>query len=131
MLSIRAAAFALNMSFCYNAHLRKYRRESGAIRHSYLPHFEEKLPLDKQKRKTLVETYRRHEKDTGSTEVQVSLLTEKINVLTGHLKKYAKDNLSRHGLFKSVGQRRRLLAYLGREDVERYQKIITQLGLRK
>lgn len=87
--------------------------------------------MDKEKRKTLVETYRRHEKDTGSTEVQVSLLTEKINVLTEHLKKYTKDNLSRRGLFKSVGQRRRLLAYLGREDVERYQKVISQLGLRK
>jgi small subunit ribosomal protein S15 len=74
--------------------------------------------------------YRTHETDTGSAQVQVALLTERINYLTDHFKTHAKDNHSRRGLLKMVGKRRRLLEYLKRTDVERYRGIIADLGLR-
>ena len=72
-----------------------------------------------------------HEGDTGSPEVQVALLTNRINELTEHLKVHKKDNHSRRGLFKMVGQRRGLLKYLEKNDVERYRSLIDRLGLRK
>jgi small subunit ribosomal protein S15 len=79
----------------------------------------------------LVGTHHRHEKDTGSPEVQVALLTTRIQQLTEHLKVHKKDHSSRRGLLKMVGTRSSLLTYLNRVDRERYQKIIDSLGLRK
>lgn len=87
--------------------------------------------LDKERKKTLIEGARVHEKDTGSPEVQVSVLTEKVNYLTEHLKANQHDHQSRRGLLQMVGQRKRLLAYLSDKDVDRYRKLITRLGLRK
>lgn len=74
--------------------------------------------------------YRTHESDTGSTRVQIAVLTERINYLTGHFKSHPKDHHSRQGLLKMVGQRRRLLEYLKRSDVEGYRQVIGDLGLR-
>ncbi len=78
----------------------------------------------------IVEQYRRHEGDTGSPEVQVALLTARIQHLTGHLQEHRKDHHSRRGLLKMVGQRRRLLRYLRNEDVMRYRELVRTLGLR-
>jgi small subunit ribosomal protein S15 len=77
-----------------------------------------------------VEKYRTHATDSGSTEVQVALLTERINYLTDHFRLHAKDHHSRRGLLKMVGRRKRLLGYLRRTDLEGYRKIIADLGLR-
>lgn len=79
----------------------------------------------------IVETYRRHETDTGSPEVQVALLSARIEHLTEHFKSHVKDHHSRRGLLKLVGQRRRLLDYLRRNDFARYKTLIGQLGLRR
>ncbi len=85
-----------------------------------------------QERKTeLVTRFRTHETDTGSPEVQVALLSERINMLTEHFKTHKKDHHSRRGLLKLVGQRRRLLDYLKTKDVTRYKKLIEGLGIRK
>jgi small subunit ribosomal protein S15 len=78
-----------------------------------------------------VESYRVHEKDTGSTEVQVALLTQRINELSEHFKLHAKDHHSRRGLLKLVSQRRRLLDYIRRTGPDRYQELIKRLGLRR
>lgn len=85
----------------------------------------------KDKKSDLIGQYKVHDKDTGSPEVQVAILTERINQLTGHLKIHKKDHHSRRGLLMMVGQRRRLLNYLMKKDVERYRAIIDKLGLRK
>jgi len=87
--------------------------------------------LEKSQKTEIIEKYALHEGDTGSTEVQVALLTERINHLTGHMAANRHDYHTQHGLIKLVGQRRRLLAYLSREDVGRYHNLIKQLGLRK
>ena len=87
--------------------------------------------MEKTKKKEIVEKYALHEGDTGSTEVQVAILTERINELTGHMAANRHDFHTQHGLIKLVGKRRRLLAYLMREDVGRYRKLIKQLKLRK
>lgn len=79
----------------------------------------------------IVEKFRQHESDTGSPEVQVALLTERITQLTEHFKTHKKDHHSRRGLLKLVGQRRRLLDYLKRKDVERYRKVVAALNLRR
>lgn len=79
----------------------------------------------------IIKEYATHEGDTGSPEVQVALLTARINHLTEHLKVHKKDNHSRRGLFKMVGQRRGLLKYLEQTDIERYRSLIERLGLRK
>jgi len=84
-----------------------------------------------EKRKALIEDYRLHEKDTGSPEVQIALLSARIEYLTEHFKTHQKDHHSRRGLLKLVGQRRRLLNYIKEDDVERYRNIIKRLGLRK
>jgi small subunit ribosomal protein S15 len=78
-----------------------------------------------------ISEYRLHESDTGSPEVQIALLTERINMLTAHLKVHKKDHHSRRGLLMLVGRRRRLLDYLRRNDVERYRALIARLGLRR
>lgn len=89
------------------------------------------MPLHSSIKSELVEKYGRHEGDTGSPEVQVALLTERINHLTEHFKVHKKDHHSRRGLLKLVGQRRRMLDYLKSKDVQRYRAVITSLGLRK
>jgi small subunit ribosomal protein S15 len=87
--------------------------------------------ISKLKKQEVIEKYRRDEKDTGSPEVQIALLTERINELTEHLKVNPNDNHSRRGLLKMVGNRRNLLNYLGKKDVQRYRDIVAKLGLRK
>ena len=84
-----------------------------------------------ERKQEIINQYRRDEKDTGSSEVQIALLTERINSLTGHLKVHKKDHHSRRGLLMMVGQRRGLLNYLAAQDIERYRAIIAQLGLRR
>jgi small subunit ribosomal protein S15 len=87
--------------------------------------------LSKEKKTEIIDRFKKHDSDTGSPEVQVAILTEQINVLTEHLKIHSKDHHSRRGLLKMVGQRRRLLNYLQKEDVERYRGLVKALGLRK
>ncbi|MEW6440708.1 MAG: 30S ribosomal protein S15 [bacterium] len=89
------------------------------------------MSIETEKKTELVQTYRRSEKDTGSPEVQIALLTERISNLTEHFKFHKKDHHSRRGLLALVSLRRRLLDYLKREDRGRYQTLIEQLGLRK
>ena len=79
----------------------------------------------------IIEANRTHESDTGSPEVQIAILTERINQLTEHLKVHAQDNHSRRGLYKMIGKRRSLLDYLMKKDIERYRAIIAKLGIRK
>ena len=88
------------------------------------------MPLPKDVKSTIIAEYARGEGDTGSTEVQVALLTQRIRDLTEHLKMHKKDHHTRRGLLKLVGQRRRLLAYLKKVDIERYRAVIAQLGIR-
>ncbi len=85
----------------------------------------------KKKPDTTIQDFRLHERDTGSADVQIALLTQRINELTEHLQKNVKDNGSRRGLLKMVGQRRRLLDYLHNTDTERYHKITKKLKLRR
>ena len=87
--------------------------------------------MDKEKKTEIMTSYQAHEGDTGSTEVQVALLTERIKQLTRHMMDNRHDYHTQRGLLKLVGQRRRLLTYLSKEDVERYNKLIRSLGLRK
>ena len=84
-----------------------------------------------ERKQEIINSYRRDEKDTGSSEVQIALLTERINELTEHLKVHKKDNHSRRGLLKMVGQRRNMLNYLQKKDEERYKVLVEKLGLRK
>ena len=85
----------------------------------------------KDQKTSIIENNRTHATDTGSPEVQVAILTERINQLTEHLKVHKQDNHSRRGLYKMIGQRRSLLDYLQRKDIERYRALIHKLGLRK
>lgn len=87
--------------------------------------------IEKNKKQSIIGEFRSHEKDTGSPEVQVALLTQRINRLTAHLRANRHDHHSRRGLLMLVGQRRRQLTYLAKEDVERYRNLIAKLGLRK
>jgi small subunit ribosomal protein S15 len=87
--------------------------------------------LTKDAKAGVIGDHRRHESDTGSPQVQVAILTERINQLTEHLKTHKKDHASRRGLLMLVGRRRRLLEYLRREDIERYRDIVAKLGLRR
>lgn len=87
--------------------------------------------ISKEKKAEIVSTYGKTPQDTGSPEVQIALLTFRINELTEHLKVNKKDHHSRRGLLKMVGQRRNMLEYLKRKDIERYRAIISKLGLRK
>ncbi len=89
------------------------------------------MSITKDKKSQLIEEYRINEEDTGSPEVQVALLTTRINALIQHLNEHRHDEGSRRGLLKLVGQRRRHLAYLARKDVNRYRQLIERLGLRR
>ena len=87
--------------------------------------------MTKERKQEIINTFKREENDTGSAEVQIALLTERINELTEHLKVHKKDNHSRRGLFKMIGKRRNLLNYLAKKDLPRYREIVKQLNLRK
>ena len=87
--------------------------------------------LKQDEKQAIIAQYATHEGDTGSPEVQIAILTERINQLTEHLKVHAHDNHSRRGLYKMIGKRRSLLDYLMKKDIERYRAIIAKLGIRK
>lgn len=89
------------------------------------------MSITLERKKELIETYKQHETDTGSSEVQIAILTERINNLTGHFKNHVKDHHSRRGLLKMVGKRKRLQNYLQQEDIDRYRKLVKQLKLRR
>jgi small subunit ribosomal protein S15 len=89
------------------------------------------MTLTQEKKQELIGKYGRSDGDTGSTEVQVALLTERINYLTDHLRTHSKDHHSRRGLLMLVGRRRRLLRYLERSDLDRYRELVADLGLRR
>ncbi len=89
------------------------------------------MALAKEHKVTIIEQYKVHDSDTGSPEVQIALISERLNTLNSHFKTHKKDHHSRRGLLKLVGQRRKLLSYLKTIDRERYEKLIKQLGLRK
>ena len=89
------------------------------------------MSLSIEEKRVIIEKYRVHDSDTGSPEVQVAILTERINYLTEHLKTHKKDHHSRRGLLKRVGRRRALLDYLKDADIDRYRAILERLGLRK
>ncbi len=87
--------------------------------------------LATEKKQEIINTFKKHDTDTGSPEVQIAILTERITYLTEHFKIHKKDHHSRRGLLKLVGQRRRLLDYLKGKEVDRYKKVIEQLGIRR
>ncbi len=87
--------------------------------------------LELEKKREIISSFQAHEKDTGSPEVQIALLSARINYLTDHFKAHKKDHHSRRGLLKIVGQRRRLLDYLKKKDIERYRTVIQRLGIRR
>ena len=87
--------------------------------------------MTKERNQEIINEYKRSESDTGSSEVQIALLTERINELTEHLKVHTKDNHSRRGLLKMVGKRRNLLNYLSKKDLEKYREITEKLNIRK
>ncbi len=87
--------------------------------------------MEKEKKNQIIEEYKRHDGDTGSSEVQIALLTERINHLNEHLQQHPHDNHSRRGLLKMVGQRRGLLDYIKSKDIEKYREIVSRLDLRK
>jgi small subunit ribosomal protein S15 len=89
------------------------------------------MPLDLERKKTVIEQFRTHEGDTGSPEVQIALITERVNSLTEHFKQHAKDHHSRRGLLMLIGKRRGLLEYLRRKDPERYRAVTERLGIRR
>jgi len=89
------------------------------------------MSFEPEQKKEIIEKHKTHDSDTGSPEVQIALLTERITYLTGHFKMHKKDHHSRQGLLKIVNQRRRLLTYLKRNDPTRYRKLIDELGIRK
>jgi small subunit ribosomal protein S15 len=87
--------------------------------------------LSKDRKTEIIDRFKKHDVDTGSPEVQIGILSERISVLTEHLKTHSKDHHSRRGLLKMVGHRRRLLNYLQKQDVERYRAVVRDLGLRR
>jgi small subunit ribosomal protein S15 len=89
------------------------------------------VPLTREAKSEVIQRFAKHEGDTGSPEVQIALLTARINELTGHLREHKKDHHSRRGLLMMVGHRRRLLDYLRRQDIDRYRSLVSELGLRK
>lgn len=89
------------------------------------------MALTQERKNELINEFKIHENDTGSPEVQIAILTEKINYLNEHLRKHKKDHHSRRGLLKMVGQRRNLLTYLRNSDIQRYRDLINKLGLRR
>ena len=90
-----------------------------------------RLTLTIEAKQEVIDKFKRHESDTGSPEVQIAILTARIEYLSGHLQEHRKDNHSRYGLLKMVGKRRRLLNYLQNTDVDRYRMVLAELGLRR
>lgn len=88
------------------------------------------MPLAKETTQEVIEKYKTHEGDTGSPEVQIALLTSRINMLTNHFQTHKKDHHSRRGLFLLIGQRKRLMSYLSKKDIQRYRSLMTELGIR-
>ena len=88
------------------------------------------MALTKDQKDNVIAKYRKHDKDSGSPEVQIALLTERLNTLGGHFKMHGKDHHSRRGLLKMVGQRKRLLSYLKKKDLDSYRNLIKELGIR-
>jgi small subunit ribosomal protein S15 len=103
----------------------------GLVPHRALDRSWRRAVLTTERKTEVIGSYRTHDGDTGSPEVQVALLSERITYLTDHFKTHVKDHHSRRGLLKLVGQRRRLLDYLKRKDAERYSALIQRLGIRK
>jgi len=101
------------------------------VQRSWQLTYDAAMSLTQEKKQELIEKFGRSDGDTGSTEVQVALLTERINELTEHLRSHRKDHHSRRGLLMLVGKRRRLLRYLESNDVERYRALVAELGLRR
>ncbi len=89
------------------------------------------MPLLKEKKSEIIENFRSHDNDTGSAEVQIAILSERIRYLTEHFRTHAKDHHSRRGLLKLVGRRRRLLDYIKRKDFDHYRRVIERLGIRR
>lgn len=89
------------------------------------------MKMTKERKQEIINTHKREENDTGSPEVQIAILTERISELTEHLKVHKKDNHSRRGLLKMIGKRRNLLNYLSKKDINRYREIVKKLNLRK
>ena len=89
------------------------------------------MKMTKERKQEIINTHKREENDTGSPEVQIAILTERISELTEHLKVHKKDNHSRRGLLKMIGKRRNLLNYLSKKDINRYREIVEKLNLRK
>ncbi len=89
------------------------------------------MPLLKEKKTAIIEDFRSHDNDTGSSEVQIAILSERIRYLTEHFRTHAKDHHSRRGLLKLVGRRRRLLDYIRRKDFDHYRRVIERLGIRR
>jgi len=89
------------------------------------------MPLDKKKKDSIIKKYKTHDSDTGSSEVQIAILSEEVNELTEHLKLHKKDFSSRRGLLRKIGQRRRLLQFLQKESEERYEALIKKLKLKR
>lgn len=89
------------------------------------------MPLSVERKRTLIEQFKTHDGDTGSPEVQIALLTERVNSLTEHFKQHAKDHHSRRGLLMLIGKRRGLLGYLQKKDPARYRAVIERLGIRR
>lgn len=89
------------------------------------------MPATQETKTPIIEAFRKHEEDTGSSEVQIALLSDRIRYLTEHFRHHPKDHHSRRGLLKLVGRRRRLLDYIRRQDYARYQNVITRLGIRR
>ena len=89
------------------------------------------MKMTKERKQEIINTHKREENDTGSPEVQIAILTERISELTEHLKVHKKDNHSRRGLLKMIGKRRNLLNYLAKKDINRYREIVKKLNLRK
>jgi small subunit ribosomal protein S15 len=89
------------------------------------------MPLNVEKKRSLIEQFRTHQGDTGSPEVQIALLSERINGLTDHFKQHAKDHHSRRGLLMLIGKRRGLIEYLKAKDPERYRTVLDKLGIRR
>ncbi len=88
------------------------------------------MALTKDQKQAVIDRFKKHDGDSGSPEVQIALLTERLNTLGGHFKMHGKDHHSRRGLLKMVGQRKRLLAYLKKKDLDGYRKLIKELGIR-
>jgi small subunit ribosomal protein S15 len=111
--------------------LQRTGKYGNLLAHVFTAFAEGRLSLTVEKKTGIVEAYRTHHNDTGSPEVQIAILSEKISYLTEHFKTHAKDHHSRRGLLRMVGKRRRLLDYLKDKDIARYKAIIERLGIRK